>query len=93
MTDEEKIALKAACMQHATALNGAAHPRVPIDAEECAKLAKERYERVTGTRWVCYEQRAGVGRSAGSHLDLGPDGRLAASAEKRARPREEGRAL
>jgi hypothetical protein len=52
MTDEEKIALKAACMQHATALNGVAHPRVPIDAEECAKLAKELYRRVTGRHWV-----------------------------------------
>jgi hypothetical protein len=53
MTDEEKIALKAACMQHAaTALNGAGHPRVPIDAEECAKLAKELYRRVTGRHWV-----------------------------------------
>jgi hypothetical protein len=52
MTDEEKIALKAACMQHATALNSAAHPRVPIDAEECAKLAKELYRRVTARHWV-----------------------------------------
>jgi hypothetical protein len=53
MTDEEKIALKAACMQHATALKNAEHPRVPIDAEECAKFAKELYSRVTGRRWVC----------------------------------------
>lgn len=52
MTDEEKIALKAACMQHAMALNGAAHPRVPIDGEECAKLAKELYRQVTGRHWV-----------------------------------------
>jgi hypothetical protein len=29
MTDDEKIALKAACMQHATALKSAEHPRVP----------------------------------------------------------------
>jgi hypothetical protein len=48
MTDEEKVALKAACLQYVTALNDAAHPRVPIDAEECAKLAKELYRRVTG---------------------------------------------
>ena len=51
MTDEEKIALKAACMQHATALKGAEHPRVPNDAEECAKLAKELYRQVTGRHW------------------------------------------
>jgi len=52
MTDEEKIALKAACMQPAMALNGAAHPGVPIDGEECAKLAKELYRQVTGRHWV-----------------------------------------
>ena len=33
------------------ALNGAAHPRVPIDADECAKLAKELYRQVTGRHW------------------------------------------
>jgi hypothetical protein len=53
MTDEEKIALKAACLEHAKALNAATHPGAPIDADDCAKLAKELYRQVTGTRWVC----------------------------------------
>ena len=52
MTNEEKTALKAACLQAATTLIAARDStKGAVDVEECVTLAAELYCRVTATKW------------------------------------------
>jgi hypothetical protein len=53
MSEEEQIALKAACVQAAATLRASAEvgKAGALNAEECAKLAHQLFEELTGTLW------------------------------------------
>ena len=52
MTNEEKTALKAACLQAATTLIAARDcGKGAVDVDECIKLAAELYCRLTAMNW------------------------------------------
>lgn len=53
MTDEEKIALKAACVQAAATLKAARHMRAgePTDPVDFAKFAADLYASVIAIKW------------------------------------------
>jgi hypothetical protein len=53
MTDADNITLKAACVQAAATLRASAEvgKAGALNAEECAKLARQLFEEITGTPW------------------------------------------
>jgi hypothetical protein len=52
MTNEDKTALKAACLQAATTLIAARDAmKGAVDVDECLKLAAELYCRITVMKW------------------------------------------
>jgi hypothetical protein len=53
MTDEEKVAAKAACVQAVATLIAAKHMRAgePINPDECVKLAATLYANVATIKW------------------------------------------